>query len=271
MAVFTGSRIRDNNVFGTVTDSPLSNVATTVNSAGLANLSAVSSNHAVLVLDPLRTAGAPEIVIVTAHTGSATSATISRGAYGTSARQHASGTLWVQAATIDDLIRIVTSSTRPSDQYEGQLIYETDTDKFVAHNGSAWVDAVPIGAWQAWTPTLTGITLGNGTLVARYAQIGKTIHYRIYFELGSTSAVGATPSFSLPVAHATMDIQHIIGSVAFVDANGGDYFGRVIPVTNDGHLHYLNSSAQWATPSATAPFTWTTSDEIIATGTYEAS
>lgn len=135
----SGPRIRTNNVFGTVSDNPLTNAATTLNSNGLADLAAVSSAHAVLVLDPLRTAGAPEIVIVTAHTGSATSATITRGAYGTSARQHAQGTLWVHAPTIDDVIRIVTSSTRPSDPYEGQHIYETDTNRDAVYDGAAWL------------------------------------------------------------------------------------------------------------------------------------
>ncbi|HKZ19275.1 MAG TPA: hypothetical protein VJQ57_04125, partial [Acidimicrobiia bacterium] len=91
----SGPRIRTDNVFGTTTDNPLTAGATTMNSAGLANLAAVSSAHAIIVLDPLRADGAPEIVVVTAHTGSATSATITRGAYGTSAREHASGTLWV--------------------------------------------------------------------------------------------------------------------------------------------------------------------------------
>lgn len=160
MAVFTGRRIYDNNVQGTVSDNPLSNVATTLNSSGLANLSAVSSNHAVLVLDPLRTAGAPEIVIVTAHTGSATSATISRGAYGTSARQHASGTPWVHPATKDDLIRILTSATRPSDQYEGQLIYETDTNRLALFGGTDWAycDAGGKLGYTPKTTTQTGIT-----------------------------------------------------------------------------------------------------------------
>lgn len=34
---------------------------------------------------------------------------------------------------------VVTSSTRPSVPYEGQLIYETDTDRIAAYNGAAWV------------------------------------------------------------------------------------------------------------------------------------
>lgn len=134
----SGPRIRTDNVFGTTTDNPLTAGATTMNSAGLANLAAVSSAHAIIVLDPLRSAGAPEAVIVTAHTGSATSATITRGAYGTSAREHASGTLWVHAPTREDFIRIVTASTRPSDPYEGQVAYETDTNRWIGYDGATW-------------------------------------------------------------------------------------------------------------------------------------
>lgn len=134
----SGPRVRTDNVFGTTTDNPLTNVATTLNSAGLTNLAAVSSAHAVIILDPLRASGAPEVVIVTAHTASASSATVTRGAYGTSARQHASGTLWVHAPTREDFIQILTAATRPSDPFEGQLIYETDTDRYQTYTGSAW-------------------------------------------------------------------------------------------------------------------------------------
>lgn len=34
---------------------------------------------------------------------------------------------------------VCTSSTRPASPYEGQVIYETDTDKTLVWNGSAWV------------------------------------------------------------------------------------------------------------------------------------
>jgi len=33
---------------------------------------------------------------------------------------------------------VCTSSTRPASPYEGQMIYETDTDKVLVYNGSAW-------------------------------------------------------------------------------------------------------------------------------------
>ena len=34
---------------------------------------------------------------------------------------------------------VCTSSSRPASPFEGQLIYETDTDRLAAYNGSAWV------------------------------------------------------------------------------------------------------------------------------------
>jgi len=34
---------------------------------------------------------------------------------------------------------ILTSTTRPTAPYEGQLIYETDTNKLLVFNGSQWV------------------------------------------------------------------------------------------------------------------------------------
>jgi hypothetical protein len=33
---------------------------------------------------------------------------------------------------------VCTSSTRPASPFEGQMIYETDTDKVLVYNGSAW-------------------------------------------------------------------------------------------------------------------------------------
>jgi hypothetical protein len=92
------ARIRTNNVFGTTTDNPLTAGAVTMNSAGLANLGVVAgSDEALITLDPNRVNGAPEIVRVTAHTGSAASATIVRGAFGTAARSHPLGTEWEHA------------------------------------------------------------------------------------------------------------------------------------------------------------------------------
>ena len=41
---------------------------------------------------------------------------------------------------------VCTSSTRPASPYEGQMIYETDTNRVLVYNGSAWTTLTPQSA-----------------------------------------------------------------------------------------------------------------------------
>lgn len=238
------ARIRSNNVFGTTTDNPLTAGATTLNSAGLANLAAVSGgDEAIITLDPNRVNGAPEIVRVTAHTGSATSATIDRAEFDTTAREHPAGTEWVHgavAATASDL------------------------------------DGDFGGFWGAWTPTLTNLTLGNGSVVARFTRIGNAIHWRFKFVLGSTSAVGTNPEFTLPaVPHADYVSGAVAGLGIALDAGTAFYDVRVRhAVPAEGRVRFERiggSGSASVTITSSAPMTWTTSDMLTAEGTYEAA
>lgn len=212
-------RVRTNNVFGTTTDNPLTNVATTMNSAGLANLAAIATQHAVITLDPLRVSGAPEYVIVTAHTGSATSATITRGAYGSTARQHPLGTLWTHAPLTEDFILICTSATRPSDPYEGQGIYETDTNKLAFYTGTDWAyrDA--------------GGTLGYAQVTANQGSITTEV------DLTSLTATVTVPTGRRIRVTGAIDLE---STVAADDLGGYIYEGAGLLVR---FFHLSNSSA----------------------------
>jgi hypothetical protein len=96
-------RVRQNFLSGVVDDNPLGSGATTLTSSALASLVAVgSTQHLAITLDPGATAGAPEIVYVTAHTASATTATILRGREGTTARAHNQNVPWSHGPTIVD-------------------------------------------------------------------------------------------------------------------------------------------------------------------------
>jgi hypothetical protein len=70
---------------------------------------------------------------------------------------------------------VCTSTTRPTTPYEGQVIYETDTDKVLAWNGSAWLfkstpQTTEIGAWVTYTSW--GITQPGdvGTVTKTYSK-----------------------------------------------------------------------------------------------------
>lgn len=144
-------------------------------------------------------------------------------------------------------------------------------EHLVAASGTTW-------AWQTYTPTLTNLTLGNGTVTAKYAQIGKTVVVRINFILGTTSAVASNPAFSLPVTGATYagsQAQLIVGQCRLLDAATLSYTGSVIrPSTTTIRPQVQNASLTYIFDqdvAATIPFTWGNLDEMHIYAIYEAA
>lgn len=139
----------------------------------------------------------------------------------------------------------------------------------VAGTGSSWV-------LQNWTPTWTNLTIGNATTVYKYTQIGKTVHFSLAVTLGSTSAVGTNPIFTLPVTSTPVyATAQPMGYGRLTDAGTLTHPAAVLHnsttsayfVTYDANSTFVRESV----PSATNPFTWTTADVIQLYGTYEAA
>lgn len=84
-------------------DATLSAVGTTFSSPELASLPAIAAPEFVKATLDLEQTGAPEIVYITAHATSATTATITRGEEGTTAREHLSGLKWAAGVTAEDM------------------------------------------------------------------------------------------------------------------------------------------------------------------------
>ena len=79
-----------------------------------------------------------------------------------------------------------------------------------AGTGTSWT-------WQDWTPTYSGMTVGNGTVLARYCQIGKTVVGTWQWTLGTTSNIAAGIVISLPVTpKTTVSTFQPIGSCQMV-------------------------------------------------------
>jgi microcystin-dependent protein len=165
---------------GTITDSPLTVGATSINSAAFATvLPAIAAPRTMsIVLDPDGDDGIPEIVTVTAHTAAATVVTVTRGQQtslgGSAARSHTAGTVWVLAATALDLNR---GAGDPGDLKAG--IWSTPPDGWLLMGQSIitadvtypalW--AVVPSSWKSGTtlnlPSMDGrAMLGGGTLGA---------------------------------------------------------------------------------------------------------
>lgn len=119
------------------------------------------------------------------------------------------------------------------------------------------------GAWTTYTPATSGLTLGNGTIVARYMQIGKTVHVQARFILGSTSVIGGDPMIGLPITEkGTIES---LGIARFQDASSYIQYGGW------WRTGFIGYNTTYGDITATVPFTWAVGDIIWLSCTYEAA
>lgn len=131
-------------------------------------------------------------------------------------------------------------------------------------------------AWSTWTPTWSTITVGNGTVVANYTQIGKTVTCYLKFVMGSTSTMGASSTFTLPVtANSKYSVlRHAVGTVYFEDSGTAAYYGITEISVGVAQVHSIGVGATYASDGglgAAVPFAWGTNDYFATTFTYEAA
>ena len=127
--------------------------------------------------------------------------------------------------------------------------------------------------YAAWTPTTTGITAGNGTTVARYAQSGKFVTGSFLFTLGSTSSITGAVSFTLPVTAKSTNV--LIGTVSFLDAGVGYIVGQPLQSSTTAcYLEVLGTNTTYGSfvdITATVPITWVSTDHLSCNFSYEAA
>ena len=132
--------------------------------------------------------------------------------------------------------------------------------------------------WKTWSPTITGVTIGNGTVVQRYTRIGTTVHLEFHLAFGSTTAVTGIPTFTLPMAANSLypsGFSSPIGTCALEDAGTMVAYGSVfLSSATTLYLNVWNAASTYvrdASISATVPHTWAINDNIGFFATYEAA
>lgn len=158
---------------------------------------------------------------------------------------------------------------------DARLAVGTNAQIIVADSGEGlgikWADP---GTWQTWTPTYVNITVGNGAVVSRFVQIGNLVIAQFQFTLGSTSTIGSSPDITAPVSMVSTTDRIPLGSVTFVDFGGPVKEGVITDVGGKFRISVLKADSTYlglADISATVPFTWTTSDRLAFTVTFEAA
>jgi hypothetical protein len=124
------------------------------------------------------------------------------------------------------------------------------------------------GAWTTWSPTTANLTLGSGTIIARYRQLGKTGDFFFSFTLGAGSAIGTLPSFTLPFTpHSSYATFATMGHGELLDSGTAAYIAVGRWTAGSAVEVVFGGASDIHTPvTATAPFTWTTNDRFLIHG-----
>ena len=196
---------------------------------------------------------------------------------------------WVTGATISEanldavarqVVITCTSTTRPASPDEGMTIFETDTDRVLLWNGTAWL--VVTEPWQAYTPVLTATTtnptLGTGsTASARYQRQYGVVAYQGIIQFGTSGTAAGTGDYriSLPVTAQTGITNRRLGTVTAYDNSTAEVnvaVAYLVSSTTAGVL-YASGHPKGAIAyyGASTPISWAASDAIEFTLTYEAA
>jgi hypothetical protein len=145
-------------------------------------------------------------------------------------------------------------------------------DALVAFDGTTGklLKETTIGQWSNYTAAWSSASdpqpaIGNGSIFAEYTVIGKTCHFRVVVNMGSTTTFGTGAwKFSLPVAaNATVGI---IGNAFAFDSGTINRTGSSILMDANSCSGIIDSSGNSFTPFV--PFTWANGDRAEVGGTY---
>lgn len=134
-----------------------------------------------------------------------------------------------------------------------------------------------MGAWTSYTPTWTSSgtqpALGNGTLVGRYARIGRTIVCQINLIPGSTTTFGTgTYSWALPATSANAGATYIGNAHLLGTARWAGQF-VISPNQSASNPFFSTASgdSRLAGMTPTVPETFANGSQLRITVTYEAA
>ena len=135
-----------------------------------------------------------------------------------------------------------------------------------------------LGTYTTYTPTLSGVTLGNGTVTGQYALVNSFVHLSGSFTFGSTSAITGSVGISTPISiNTTMGLAASpMGLANLNDVSSGAF--AVLEIlwasATELRLRALNTAASYGVlvvVSSTVPLTWASGDILTWNVYYRAA
>ena len=133
-----------------------------------------------------------------------------------------------------------------------------------------------IGDWETWSPTLTNISIGNGTVTAHYAEVNEVVFFEIFFDVGSTTSFsGTSMQFSIPVTSGS-SLTFNPSAGGWCRPQGGTIYQLLTVVFASGVIvpYAFQIPATYGQAVAirgTIPETWNSDGVLYMSGTYRAS
>jgi len=127
-----------------------------------------------------------------------------------------------------------------------------------------------IGEATAFTPSWTNFTPGNAVESWHYVQVNEWLYFSGQTVLGSTSSVTGFMEIDFPVGTQLGENGVVVGTALYFDVGSFVRRAGVLDQSGDDirffYYSVVGSLIGVATTSATAPFTFATTDIIQASG-----
>lgn len=130
-----------------------------------------------------------------------------------------------------------------------------------------------------WVPTWTNLTVGNGTVTARYGRFGPFAAFYVQLIWGTTTSISGSVVHSLPTSSFNPSNQDLLATVKLLDASASATYAGTLAMASATTCNVrrlfdsgiAGNPTQEAAITATTPFTWTTGDTINTFGLYLAA
>jgi hypothetical protein len=123
-------------------------------------------------------------------------------------------------------------------------------------------------SWTNYNPTLSGLTIGNGSLQGSYMRLKNIVFFRALIIFGSTTTVTGPVIIGTPTSFVMTAAGDSLGHGIAYDSSAVLLYPTALVVGAASMVAVMSVANPLANVTATVPFTFAVSDQIGVTGWY---